>query len=132
MDFIKVISSYLTNHVSLNAPLTSPVLKSDPASVAIRETPSSIAARYMSSDKSLGFQFQVLVKDPSVIKARDTINSIHKALDGLSSSAISSNDGSFIMTKCEGYTLPSWVETNERNEHIYTAIFIAELEQGGN
>ncbi|WP_026582125.1 phage tail terminator protein [Bacillus sp. J33] len=132
MDFIKQVSNYLTKNVSLNAPITSPILSSDPSSVAMREVPSSIGSRYINTGKTLQFQFQILVKDPSVIKARGTINSIFKLLDGLSSAAITSTDGSFLMTKCECSTLPSWVETNERNEHIYTAIFVAELEQGGN
>lgn len=131
MDFVKQISNYLTNNITLNAPITSPVLKGDSSSVAIRETPSSVATRYANKEKTISFQFQILVKDLSIIKARETINSIYKHLDGLAQGVISA-DGSFIMTKCECYTLPSWLETNERNEHIYTAVFSAELEQGGN
>lgn len=132
MDIIKQISDYLTNNVTLNAGITSPVLKNDPSSVAIRETPSSIANRYMNDDKTLNFQFQILVKDPSIIKARDTINAIFKQLDGLPSGTITSTDGSFFTSKCECYSSPSWVESNERNEHTYSAIFNAELELGGN
>lgn len=131
MDFIKQISRYLTDNVGLNAPINSPILKSDPSSVAIRETPSSVSNRYLNTGKSVDFQFQILVKDPGIIKARDTINGITKVLDGLSPGTVSSGDGSFSMTKCECYSLPSWVETNERNEHIFTALFTAELEQGG-
>ncbi|WLR54835.1 minor capsid protein [Mesobacillus subterraneus] len=131
MDFIKQISQYLTDKVVLNAPITSPVLKSDPSSVAIRETPSSVSSRYLNTGKSVDFQFQILVKDPGIIKARDTINGITKALDGILSGTVSSGDDSFSMTKCECYSFPSWVETNERNEHIFTALFTAELEQGG-
>jgi hypothetical protein len=132
MDFIEQISTYLTNNVLLNTPIVSPVLSKQPQSVAIRETPSSIANRYMNTDKTINFQFQLLVKDPSVIKARDTINTIFQKLDGLPKGAINSANGSFLMTKCECTTLPNWVETNERNEHIYTAIFSAEIELGGN
>ncbi|USK43535.1 minor capsid protein [Cytobacillus oceanisediminis] len=131
MDFIKQISNYLKKSAPLNAPLVSPILSSDASSVAIRETPSSVGARYINKGKTLQFQFQILVKDPSILKARETINGIFTAIDGLPSTAIKSADGSFLMTKCECSTLPSWVETNERNEHIYTAIFNAELEMGG-
>jgi hypothetical protein len=131
MDFIKRISTYLTNNALLNTPIVSPVLSKDPQSVAIRETPSSIANRYMNTDKTMNFQFQLLVKDPSIIKARDTINTIFQKLDGLPSDSITSGNGSFIITKCECTTLPSWVETTERNEHIFTAIFAAEIELGG-
>ncbi|MFS0776258.1 minor capsid protein [Neobacillus sp. 3P2-tot-E-2] len=132
MDIIKQISDYLTNNVSLNAPIVSPVLSKAPQSVAIRETPSSIANRYINTDKTMNFQFQLLVKDPSIIKARDTINTIFQKLDGLSADSVSSSNDSFVMTKCECTTLPSWVETTEQNEHIYTAIFSAEIELGGN
>lgn len=132
MDIIAQISKYLTNNVTLNAPITSPVLKSDNSSVAIRETPSSVSNRYMNTSKTFDFQFQILVKDLSVIKARNTINSIFLKLDGLPRGAITSADGSFLMTKCECTTSPNWVEETEHNEHIFTAIFNAELELGGN
>lgn len=131
MDFIKQISNYITTHVTLNAAITSPILSSNSSSVAIRETPSSVKNRYLSRDKTVNFQFQILVKDLSIIKARDTINAIFKDLDGLSNGEIQSSDGSFLMTKCECYVLPNWVEKNEHNEHVFTAIFSAELEQGG-
>ncbi|MFC0271127.1 minor capsid protein [Metabacillus herbersteinensis] len=131
MDIITQISSYLTSSVTLNATITSPTLKSDPSSVAIRETPSSVSNRYMNTDKTINFQFQILVKYPSIIKARNTINDIFKKLDGLPSGAITSADGSFSFTKCECTTTPNWVETNEKNEHTYTAMFVAELELGG-
>jgi Bacteriophage minor capsid protein len=100
--------------------------------VAIRETPSSVANRYLNTDKTINFQFQILVKNPSIIKAREIINDIFNKLDGLPQSVITSADGSFFMSKCECTTLPNWVEMNEKNEHIYTAIFNAELELGGN
>jgi hypothetical protein len=132
MDIIKQISDYLTNAIALNAQIVSPILKTAPQSVAIRETPSSIANRYMNTDKTMNFQFQILVKDPSIIKARDTINTIFQKLDGLPKGAVTSLDGSFLLSKCECTTTPSWVETNEKNEHIYTAIFSAEIELGGN
>ena len=132
MDFIKQISNYLTNNATLNAPMTSPVLSSDPSSVAIRETPSSISNRYLNKDKTVEFQFQILVKDPGIIKARETVNLIADKLDGLPSIALNSVDGSFTMTKCECYSTPGWVETNEHGEHIYSALFNAQLEKGGN
>jgi hypothetical protein len=129
MDVITQISNYLTNNVTLNAAITSPVLKSDARSVAIRETPSSISNRYING-KTLGFRFQILVKDPSVIKARDITNDITRALDGLPQGSITS--AYFVLSSCECVALPNWVETTERNEHIYSALFNAELEQGGN
>jgi Bacteriophage minor capsid protein len=132
MDVIKQISEYLTNNISLNAPIVSPVLSRVPQSVAIRETPSSIANRYLNTEKTMNFQFQLLVKDPSIIKARDTINAIFSRLDGMPKGTINSANDSFIITKCECTTLPNWVETTERNEHIFTAIFAAEIELGGN
>lgn len=130
MDFIKQISAYLTSNATLNASIVSPILSAEPKSVAIRETPSSIANRYIDKGKTLDFQFQVLVKDPNVIIARDTINSVFDALDGLND-VVTSGDGSFIFTQCECTVLPNWVETNEHGEHIFTILFSCSLEKGG-
>jgi hypothetical protein len=132
MDFIKQISNYLMNNVTLNAQITSPILKSDSSSVAIRETPSSVSNRYMSKEKTIEFQFQIFVKDPGIIKAREMINQIADKLDGLPPGTVESSEGSFLMTKCECYSTPGWVETNEHDEHIFTALFTAQLERGGN
>ncbi|WP_338788811.1 minor capsid protein [Metabacillus sp. FJAT-53654] len=130
MDIIAQISKYLTDNASLNGlPVVSPLLN-DGSSIAIRESPSSIANRYMNSGKTFNFQFQILVKDPSVINTRKIINDIFKKLDGLSNGAITSADGSFSFTKCECTTSPNFVEKTEQNYYIYTALFNAELEIG--
>lgn len=132
MDIIAQITAYLKNNVTLNGlPIVSPLLN-EGNSVAIRETPSSIANRYMNAEKTFNFQFQILVKHDKIITLRNLINEIFMKLDGLPSGAISSTNGSFFISKCECYTSPSFVEITETNHVIYTAIFNAELEIGGN
>src|SRR4051794_28814738 len=122
MDFIARIKDYLTNNVSLNAPITTPLLSVDSKSIAIRQTPSSMNSRYVDG-KTLNFSFQVLVKDTSHITANNTTQSIFIALDGLSKGSILSADGSFLMINCECSTLPNFVEKTDKNEFIYTALF---------
>ncbi|XQY90643.1 minor capsid protein [Metabacillus sp. HB246100] len=132
MDIIEQISRFIANNVELNAKITSPILAKDPSSIAIRETPSSVANRYLSTDKTLAFQFQILVKDSSVITVRKVLNSIFEVLDGLNGKPIISGDESFIFSSCECTTLPNYVETTDHGEVIYTAIFNALIEKGGN
>lgn len=127
MDFIARIKDYLTNNVSLSAPITTPLLSVDPKSIAIRQTPSSMNSRYVDG-KTLNFSFQLLVKDNSNLTAYNTIQAIFMALDGLPKGSINSNDDSFIFIKCECSTLPNFVEKTDKNEFIYTALFRAELE----
>lgn len=126
MDFITRIKDYLETNVMLNAPIVTPLLSIDTKSIAIRQTPSSANSRYMDG-KTFNFGFQVLVKDLSSITANNTIQAIFKALDGITKESVVSLDGSFIMIKCECSTLPNWVEQTEKLEHIFTAIFTAEL-----
>lgn len=127
MDFIARIKDYLTANVVLNAPIVTPLLSTDTSSIAIRQTPSSMNSRYVVG-KTLNFSFQVLVKDLSHVKAYNTIQAIFKSLDGLPKGSIMSEDGSFSFVKCECSTLPNFVEKTDKLEHVYTAIFTAELE----
>jgi hypothetical protein len=126
LDFLARVKEYLEANVALNAPIVTPLLSTDTKSIAIRQTPSSANSRYMTG-KTFNFNFQVLVKDTNHVKAYNTIQAIFKALDGLSKDSIVSNDGSFIMVKCECSTLPNFVEKTDKLEYIFTALFTAEL-----
>jgi len=126
LDFIDRVKDYLETNFELNASIVTPLLSTKSSSIAIRQTPSSPNSRYMTG-KTMNFSFQVLVKDLSVVTANSTIQEIFKGLDGLGKGSIASNDGSFIMIKCECTTLPNWVEKTDKNEHIFTAIFNAEI-----
>jgi Bacteriophage minor capsid protein len=131
MDFLDRVKEFLQARVTLNAPIIFGVLDSSTSSIAIRQTPSSVLNRYSDRGKTFEFSFQVLVKDINHKKAYDTIQAIFEALDGLPNDSIQSQDGSFSFIKCECYTLPNFVEKTGQNEYIYTAIFHAELEKGG-
>jgi hypothetical protein len=129
MDFIFRLRDYLESNVTLNAPVAAGTLTTKPKSVAIRETPGSIPSRYIDKGKIYEFNFQVLVKDPDFVTASNTCHAINDKLDGLPNGSIVSQDGSFIFVTCQTYTTPNWVEQNEHGEHIYTALFAAELEK---
>lgn len=127
MDFLSKVKEYLESNLVLSAPIMTPLLSSDSSSIAIRQTPSSVNSRY-ASGKTYDLGFQVLVKDSSNPKAYNNCYAIYQALDGLSNGAIQSSDGSYIFVKCECSTLPNFVEKDEQNNYIYTALFTAELE----
>lgn len=131
MDFLDRVKEYIEQNVTLNAPVVFGLLDSASSSVAIRQTPSSMNDRYTDGGKTFIFAFQVLVKDINHLTAYNVIQGIFNALDGLGKDAIPSQDGSYTFVKCECYTLPNFVEKTEKDEYIYTAIFHAELEKGG-
>ncbi|MBO1515604.1 minor capsid protein [Metabacillus bambusae] len=132
MDIVAQITTYLKNNANLNGlPVVSPLLGSG-NSIAIRETPSSVESRYLNADKTINFQFQILVKHDGAMQVRNIINDIFNILDGLSQGVITSANGSFFMSSCECTTLPNFVEQTDQDFYVYTAIFNAELELGGN
>lgn len=118
-------------HVNLNAILKLGKLDEEPKAIALRPTPSSVLTRSLDKGKTYESSFQILIKDPNQMIALDTLNKITVLLDGLSNSAITSENDSFIFVKCEAYVLPNYVDTTDHEEYIYTAMFTAEIE-GGN
>ena len=131
MDFLDRVKEYIEQNVTLNAPIVFGLLDTASSSVAIRQIPSLVNDRYVDSEKTFTFAFQVLVKDVNHLTAYNTIQNIFNVLDGLGKDAIPSQDGNYAFVKYECYTLPNFVEKNDKNEYIYTAIFHAELAKGG-
>lgn len=130
MDFLDRLMDFIEEHVVLNAALKSGRLDEEVSAISIIPTPSAIDGRYMDKGKTYEYSFQVLVKDPDQEKVRKVLYEITSLLDGLSNSAIKSEDGSYIFVKCEAYVLPHYVETTDHGNYIYTAMFTAELEGG--
>ena len=126
MDFLDRVADYIESNVDLKTRIVMPLL-GDGSSVAIRQTPSSINTRFIEG-KTADLSFQVLVKDKDHLACYNAAQAIYKLLDGLPKGEIISSDGSFIFVRCECYTLPNWIEKTEKNEHIYSVMFTAELE----
>lgn len=119
MDVITAIASYLSANVTLNGAINTPLLK-DGNNIALRLTPSSINTEYIEGYTG-DVAFQLLVQDASNSKAMNVCQDIYKALHG-NKEAISN----CISLRCT--TLPNWVEKTDKNNHIYTALFVAEIE----
>ena len=127
MDFLEQVKSYIENNVTLyKTPLSVSMLQPG-NDIAIRSTPGSPSDRYVTGNKTHSFQFQILTKHKTDKTAYDAIQTITDELDSLTNGAIISGDGSFILNKCEVYTLPNFIEQTEHGESIYSAMFQAEI-----
>lgn len=130
MDFLDRLMDFIEQNVQLNAVLKSGKLDEEEKAISIIPTPASMGARFMDAGKTHEYTFQVLTKDPDQVLVRKVLYDITSLLDGLSNSAIKSENGSYVFVKSEVYVLPHYVETTEHDNYIYTAMFTAELEGG--
>ncbi|WP_255580015.1 minor capsid protein [Enterobacter cloacae complex sp. 743-2DZ2F-22B] len=76
--------------------------------------------------------FQILVKSPNGLEAMSSIDAIADELHNLHRRTFHSIDTTYNLIMMEKYVEPNWVDKTEANEQIYTALFVAELEIGGN
>jgi Bacteriophage minor capsid protein len=97
----------------------------DGNSISASEYPTSPNTNYYDKSKIQTIGLQIRVKNKDKLIAETTIHAINDYLDG-KTNVFSQND-SFQLIVIETYTAPNFVETNDRNEHIYTALFQADL-----
>ncbi|UTQ80154.1 minor capsid protein [Bacillus phage vB_BceS_LY4] len=100
-------------------------------SIAIRITPSTPGEQYFEGETTRK-QFQILVKSPNGLEAMSSIDAIADELHNLHRRTFHSIDTTYKLIMMEKYVEPNWVDKTEANEQIYTALFVAELELGGN
>ncbi|MGH0641087.1 minor capsid protein [Bacillus paranthracis] len=100
-------------------------------SIAIRITPSGPGEQYFEGE-TIRKQFQILVKSPNGLEAMSSIDAIADELHNLHRRTFHSIDTTYKLIMMEKYVEPNWVDKTEANEQIYTALFVAELELGGN
>lgn len=100
-------------------------------SIAIRITPSGPGEQYFKGE-TIRKQFQILVKSPNGLEAMSSIDAIADELHNLHRRTFHSIDTTYKLIMMEKYVEPNWVDKTEANEQIYTALFVAELEIGGN
>lgn len=130
MDFLDRLLDFIESKVDLDAPFSVGRLGTSENAYALRPSPSSPISRSLDKGKTYEYAFQILIKGTNQFKVIREMHEITKILDGLSNSAIQSEDGSFIFVKCEVYNYPSYLE-EDRDTTTWTAQFVAELE-GGN
>ena len=125
MDFLDKCKQYIEDNLNLFVDHINVGLLRDGNDVAIRATPGNPPERYMDDSHIYNYQYQVLVKHQSPREAYDTAREIEFLLDGLKKDAITGDGFTFI--KSDVYTPANFVEHTSTGEHIYTAMFQAEL-----
>lgn len=130
MDFLDRLLDFIEEHVNLEKPITVGKLGTESGSISLRPAPSGNLDNYADGEGTYEFSFQVTMKGEDPFEVNAKLNEITKLLNGLSNSAIKSEDDSFIFIKCEVNVRPNWVEETNRGNHMYTALFTAELGGG--
>ncbi|MDB0581383.1 minor capsid protein [Salinicoccus roseus] len=115
----------LVNHINANTDLNVSMNIRTEDSVLLRIAPSSPDPFNMDMQHSKNFSFQILTKHSNQFLAYSWIEQISQLLHGLSYSDIQDDDYNLIVL--EETTSPNFVETNSSNQHIYTAIYNAEI-----
>ena len=100
-------------------------------SIAMRIIPSTPGEQYFAGE-TIRKQFQILVKSPNGLEAMSSIDAIADELHNLHRRTFHSIDTTYKLIMMGKYVEPNWVDKTEANEQIYTALFVAELELGGN
>ena len=100
-------------------------------SIAIRMIPSALGDQYFDGEL-LNKQFQILVKSDNQLETNNTAEAIARELNNVHRRVFNAIDGSYTLRRLNVYVEPNFVEKTAVNEYIYTALFSAELEIGGN
>lgn len=127
LDFLDRLIDWIEENVELFTLIEKSRMRNKGPAIAIRQTPTPPSTRYMDGSKLDDFGFQILIRHEDVLQVTDTIQRIKKSVDGLNGDTIKSDNGSFKLVQIDVYTNPNYVETNDRNEEIYTALFVAQL-----
>lgn len=100
-------------------------------SIAIRMIPSVPGAQYFDGE-IINKQFQILLKSENQLEANTSIEAIARELNNVHRRKFYAVDNSYTLRRLNIYVEPNFVDKIASNEYIYTALFVAELELGGN
>ncbi|MDM5436165.1 minor capsid protein [Bacillus hominis] len=100
-------------------------------SIAVRMIPSAPGEQYFEGE-IINKQFQVLVKSDNQLEVNNTTEAIARELNNVHRRSFNAIDGSYTLRRLNVYVEPNFVEKTAANEFIYTTLFSAELEIGGN
>ncbi|MBD5797420.1 minor capsid protein [Bacillus pseudomycoides] len=100
-------------------------------SIAIRMIPSALGEQYYEGE-IINKQFQLLVKSDNQLEVTNAIEAMTRELNNVQRRTFNAVDNSYTLRRLNVYVEPSFVEKTAANEYIYTALFSAELEIGGN
>ncbi|PGD68341.1 minor capsid protein, partial [Bacillus pseudomycoides] len=100
-------------------------------SIAIRMIPSAPGEQYFEGE-IINKQIQILAKSSNQLEVNNTVEFITRELNNVHRRVFNAIDGSYTLRRLNVYVEPNFVEKTAANEFIYTALFSAELEIGGN
>ncbi|MYW24987.1 minor capsid protein [Bacillus thuringiensis] len=100
-------------------------------SIAIRMIPSAPGEQYYEGE-IINKQIQILAKSSNQLEVNNTMEFITRELNNVHRRVFYALDGSYTLRRLNVYVEPNFVEKTAVNEWIYTALFSAELEIGGN
>lgn len=100
-------------------------------SIAMRMIPSAPGEQYFDGEL-LNKQFQILVKSSNQLEVNNTTEAITRELNNVQRRNFNAIDDLYTLRRLNVYVEPNFVEKTAANEFIYTALFSAELEIGGN
>ncbi|HFR4182852.1 MULTISPECIES: phage tail terminator protein [Bacillus] len=100
-------------------------------SIAIRIIPSAPGEQYFDGEIKKK-QFQILLKSENQLEVNTSTEAIAEELNNVHRREFHAVDNSYTLRRLNIYVEPNFVDKLASNEYIYTALFVAELEIGGN
>ncbi|ANT40245.1 MULTISPECIES: phage tail terminator protein [Bacillus] len=100
-------------------------------SIAIRIIPSAPGEQYFEGE-IINKQFQILLKSENQLEANISMEAIARELNNVHRREFHAVDNSYTLRRLNIYVEPNFVDKIASNEYIYTALFVVELELGGN
>lgn len=94
-------------------------------SILLRIIPGAPIDADLVEGQTWDFSFQILTKHDNQLLAYSQAEQIKDLLHGLSYATFESDSHHLIRMECT--TTPNWVETNGRQQYLYTALFSAEI-----
>lgn len=119
--FIESLVNHIDRQLSFDVGLS---IKEEDC-ITVRIIPGTPMNADLAKGQSWDFSFQVLSKNTSHMKAYKDLLQITDLLHGVSQDDIQDDEWALIVLECT--TTPNWLETTNRNQTIYTALYSAEI-----
>lgn len=94
-------------------------------SILLRIIPGAPLDADLVEGQTWDFSFQILTKHDNQLLAYSQTEQIKDLLHGLTDDVFEPESHELIRLVCT--TTPNWVETNDRQQYLYTALFSAEI-----
>ena len=119
--FIESLLNFINGQTGLSVSLA----QKTENSILLRIIPGAPIDADLVEGQTWDFSFQILTKHDNQLLAYSQAEQIKDLLHGLSYATFESDSHHLIRMECT--TTPNWVETNGRQQYLYTALFSAEI-----